>query len=63
MVSVQVNISVVGQFFEMKCCLFNYMNRIGRVMVNVLGSSVIDRVFEPRSGQTKHYKMYVLLLR
>ena len=47
----------------MKCCLFNYMNRIGRVMVSVLGSSVIDRVFEPRSGQTKHYKMYVLILR
>ena len=42
---------------EMKCCLFSYMNRIGRVMVSVLGSSVIDLGFEPRSGQTKHYKI------
>ena len=26
-------------------------------MVIVLASSVVDRVFEPRSGQTKHYKI------
>ena len=32
-------------------------NRIGGVMVNVLASSVVDRGFEPRSGQTKDYKI------
>jgi hypothetical protein len=26
-------------------------------MVNILASSVVDRVFEPRSGQTKDYKL------
>ena len=26
-------------------------------MVNVLASSVVDRGFEPRSGQTKDYKI------
>ena len=26
-------------------------------MVSVLASSVVDRVFEPRSGQTKDYKI------
>ena len=29
------------------------VNRIGGVMVNVFASSVVDRVFEPRSGQPK----------
>ena len=29
------------------------INRIGGVMVSVLASSVVERVFEPRSGQTK----------
>ena len=29
------------------------VNRIGGVMVSVLASSVVDRGFEPRSGQTK----------
>jgi hypothetical protein len=33
------------------------VNRIGCVMVIVLASSVVDRGFEPRSGQTKHYKI------
>ena len=32
-------------------------NRIGGVMVRVLASSVIERGFEPRSGQTKDYKI------
>ena len=32
-------------------------NRIGGVMVSVLASSVVDRGFEPRSGQTKDYKI------
>ena len=32
-------------------------NRIGGVMVKVLDSSAVDRGFEPRSGQTKDYKI------
>jgi hypothetical protein len=35
----------------------SYLNRIGGVMVSVLASSVVDRGFEPRSGQTKDYKI------
>ena len=30
-------------------------NRTGGVMVRMLASSVVDRGFEPRSGQTKDY--------
>jgi uncharacterized protein (DUF2236 family) len=30
-------------------------NRIGGVMASVLESSVVDRGFEPRAGQTKDY--------
>ena len=33
------------------------INRIDGVMVSVLASSAIDRGFEPRSGQTKDYKI------
>jgi hypothetical protein len=33
------------------------MNHIGGVMVSVLTSSVVDRGFKPRSGQTKDYKI------
>ena len=33
------------------------MNRIAGVMVSVLASSAIDRGIEPRSGQTKYYKI------
>ena len=35
----------------------NPHNRIGGLMVNVLASSVVDRGFEPQSGQTKDYKI------
>ena len=35
------------------------MNRIGCVMVSVLAQSVVDRGFEPRSGQTKDYAIGV----
>ena len=35
------------------------MNRICGVMVSALASSVIDRGFEPRSGQTKDYKVVI----
>jgi hypothetical protein len=33
------------------------LNCIGGVMVSVLASSTVDRGFEPRSGQTKDFKM------
>ena len=33
------------------------------VKVNVLASSVVDRGFEPQSGQAKDWNLYVLLLR
>jgi hypothetical protein len=32
-------------------------NHIGGVMVSVLASSAVDRGFDPRSGQTKDYKI------
>ena len=32
-------------------------NRIGGIMVSVIASSAVDRGFEPRSGQTKDYKI------
>jgi hypothetical protein len=32
-----------------------YEDNIGGVMVSVCASSAVDRVFEPRSGQTKEY--------
>jgi len=38
-------------------------NRIAGVMVSVLASSVVDRGFEPWSGQTKDWNWYLLLLR
>jgi hypothetical protein len=34
-----------------------HTNRIGGVMVSVLASSVVDRVFEPRSDQTNDDKI------
>jgi hypothetical protein len=34
-------------------------SRIGGVMVSVIASSVVVRVFEPRSGQTKDYKVSI----
>jgi hypothetical protein len=37
--------------------LTNIRNRIAAVMVSVLASSAVDRGFEPRSGQTKDYKI------
>ena len=35
----------------------NILNRIGGVMVSMLTSSVVDRGFEPQSGQTKDYEI------
>jgi hypothetical protein len=37
-------------------CLY-MINGVGGVMVRVLASSVVDRGFESRSGQTKDYKI------
>ena len=37
--------------------IIDISNRIGGVMVSVLALSVVDRGFEPRSGQTKDYKI------
>ena len=42
-------------------CLL-YTNRIGGVMVSVLASSVVDRGFESRFGQTKDYKIGICCL-
>ena len=36
---------------------YSLQNCIGGVMVSVLASSAVDRGFEPRSGQTKDYKI------
>ena len=36
---------------------FNIVNRIGGVMVSMLVSSVVYHGYEPRSGQTKDYKI------
>ena len=33
----------------------SFFNHIGGVMVSIPASSVVDRGFEPRSGQTKDY--------
>ena len=33
------------------------VNRIGGIMVSVLALSAVDRGFEPRSGQTKDYRI------
>ena len=35
---------------------------IGGVMVNMIVSSIVDHEFEPRSSQTKDYKIWYLLV-
>ena len=42
--------------------LLNSFYRIGGVMVRMLESSVVDRGFESRSGETKEYTNWYLLL-
>ena len=37
----------------------NIMNRIGGDMVSVLASNAVDCGFQPRSGQTKDYKICI----
>ena len=44
---------------ENRFILHNGSNHNGGVMVSVLASSVIDRGFEPRSGQTKDYEICI----
>ena len=38
-------------------CIFNYCDHTGGVMVSMLASSAVDHGFEPRTGQTKDYKL------
>jgi hypothetical protein len=44
-------------FFYIKLHFHIEDDRIGGVMASVLVSSVVDRGFKPRSGQTKDYKI------
>jgi hypothetical protein len=37
--------------------LYSIINRIGGIMVSMLALSAVNRGFEPRSGQTKDYKI------
>ena len=46
----------------MHCTKLNVLdkrNRFGGVMVNMLASNAVDRGFEPRSGQTKDFKIAI----
>jgi hypothetical protein len=47
---------------ENRLTLYVVFNPIGGVMVDVLASSVIDRRFDPLSGQTKDYVMGIYCL-
>ena len=48
---------ITHESFSFKIILRSPWNRIGGVMVSVLASSVVDRGFDPRSGQTKDYNI------
>jgi hypothetical protein len=52
-----INYSEVISITQRLYQLLIYMNHFGGVMVIVLASSAVDREFEPRSGQTKHYQI------
>ena len=45
-------------YFHLLYTPFN-VNRIGDVVVSVLASSAVDCGFEPRSGQTNDYTIYI----
>jgi hypothetical protein len=51
----------IGHYYVLHMHLSNFLqyliDSIGGVMVSVLALSVVDRGFEPWSGQTKDYKM------
>ena len=45
---------------QLPCCKISIITTVGNidgVMVSVFASSVVDRMFESRSGQTKDYKI------
>ena len=46
-----------GQHLAHWCSL---VKDIGCEMISVFSSSAVDRVFEPRSGQTKDYKIDII---
>jgi hypothetical protein len=48
---------VVGGMISTKGIYNYHSENTGGVMVGVLDSSAVDRGFEPRSGQTKDYKI------
>jgi hypothetical protein len=52
-----INYSAIISITQRLYQLLIYMNHFGGVMVIVLASSAVDREFEPRSGQTKHYQI------
>ena len=49
----------VIRFINCTTCYLHNINEISGVMVSVLPSSAVDRGFEPRSGQTKNYKISI----
>ena len=51
-----LSLKIVLNYFFSNWPLFP-INCIGGVMASVLASSVVDHGFEPRSGQTKDYKI------
>ena len=52
-----IYVFLFGHYIVTKVHLSQVSPRIGRVMVSVLVSIVVDRGFEPRSGQTKDYQI------
>ena len=51
-------ISLFVSLVVISICHFRFIwNHIGGVMVSVLTSCAVDRGFEPRSGQTKDFKI------
>jgi hypothetical protein len=40
-----------------KTLIYSLLDRMDGVIVSVFASSAVDRVFEPRSGQTKDYNI------
>ena len=51
----------IGHYYVLHMHLSNFLqyliDSIGGIMVRMLALSVVDRGFEPRSGQTKDYKI------
>jgi hypothetical protein len=51
--------SNISQTYLLSCKHLHSSNGIGGVMVSLSASSAVDRGFEPRSGQTKDYKIVI----